>query len=102
MEALDWTLLSHQGDFSSGVRIGSGPSLADPHCLPCLELEKVPPIREFKREDRPPSPMVVDGEEEYKVEAILRHQGKGARRLYLVMWKGYPITEACWGPTCGG
>ena len=28
--------------------------------------------------------MVVDGEEEYEVEAILRHKGKGARCLYLV------------------
>ena len=42
--------------------------------------------------------MVVDGEEEYEVEAILRHKGKGTRRLYLVMWKGYPITEASWEP----
>ena len=42
--------------------------------------------------------MVVDGEEEYEVEAILRHKGKGAQCLYLVMWKGYPITEASWEP----
>ena len=51
---------------------------------------------EFEREERPPSPIVVDGEEEYEVEAILRHKGKGARRLYLVMWKGYLIIEASW------
>ena len=38
--------------------------------------------------------MVVDGEEEYEVEASLRHKGKGAPRLYLIMWKGYPIIEA--------
>ena len=41
---------------------------------------------------------MVDGEEEYEVEAILRHKGKGARCLYLVMCKGYPITEARWEP----
>ena len=42
--------------------------------------------------------MVLDGEEEYKVEVILRHKGKRARCLYLVMWKGYPTTEASWEP----
>ena len=53
---------------------------------------------EFEREERPPSPIVVDGVEEYEMEAILRHKGKGARHLYLVMSKGYPITEASWEP----
>ena len=32
------------------------------------------------------------------MEAILRHKGKGAWCLYLVMWKVYPITEASWEP----
>ena len=41
---------------------------------------------------------MVDEEEEYEVEAILRHKGKGARRLYQVLWKGYPVTEASWEP----
>ena len=39
---------------------------------------------------------MVNGEEEYEVGAILKHKAKGARHLYLVMWKGYPITEASW------
>ena len=98
MEALDWTLPSRQGDFSSGVRIGSSPSLADLSCLPCIEPKRFQRSKEFEREERPPSPVVVDGKEEYEVDAILRHKGKGARRLYLVMWKGYPITEASWEP----
>ena len=49
--------------------------------------------KEFKREKRLPSPVVVDGEEEYEVEVILRRKGKGAWCLYLMMWKEYPITE---------
>ena len=53
---------------------------------------------EFKSEERPPSPIVADGEEEYEVEAILKPKGKGARCLYLVMWKGYPIAKASWEP----
>ena len=48
--------------------------------------------------ERPPSPVMVEGHEEYEVEAILRHKGKGARRLYQVLWKGFPITEASWEP----
>ena len=55
--------------------------------------------REFERaEGSSPPPIVVEGHEEYEVEAILRHKGKGARRLYLVLWTGYPITEASWEP----
>ena len=42
--------------------------------------------------------MMVDGEEEYEVEMILRHKGQEARRRYLVLWTGYPITEASWEP----
>ena len=53
---------------------------------------------EFERVERPPSPMMVEGHEEYEVEAILRHKGKGARCLYQVLWKGFPITEASWAP----
>ena len=48
--------------------------------------------------DWPPLPIVVNGEEEFEVEAILRHKGTSARRLYQVLWKGYRITEASWEP----
>ena len=34
--------------------------------------------------------------EEFEVEAILRYKGSGVQRLYQVLWKGYPITEAIW------
>ena len=45
---------------------------------------------EFKRVERPPSLMMVEGHEEYEVEAILRHKGRGAQRLYQMLWKGFP------------
>ena len=48
-------------------------------------LKRFHQSEEFEREERPSSPIVVDDEEEYEVEAILRHKGKGAWRLDLVM-----------------
>ena len=48
--------------------------------------------------EKPPPPILVDGEEEYEVESILRHKGKGARRLYQVLWKGHLVIEASWEP----
>ena len=53
---------------------------------------------EFEREVNPPPPALVDGNLEYEIEAILRHQGKGARRQYLVLWKEYDLSEATWEP----
>ena len=53
---------------------------------------------EFVREVEPPPPELVEGVLDYEVEGILRHTGKGARRRYLVLWKGYPLSEAIWEP----
>ena len=48
--------------------------------------------------ERPPSPVMVEGHEEYEVEAILRHKAKSARHLYQVLWKGFPFIEVRWEP----
>ena len=53
---------------------------------------------EFLWEVEPPSPIHVGDTLEYEVEGILWHQGKGARRRYSVLWKGYPLHEATWEP----
>ena len=50
------------------------------------------------REVKPPPPELVEGHLAYDVEAIIRHKGTGSRRRYLVVWKGYPLTEATWEP----
>jgi hypothetical protein len=46
-------------------------------------------------EDRPP-PDIIQGEEEYEVEAILDHRGGKRRRQYLIKWKGYPSSDITW------
>ena len=45
-----------------------------------------------------PPPDLVDGEEEYEVEAILdsRKYGRGHKQQYLVKWKGYSNAKNQW------
>jgi hypothetical protein len=44
---------------------------------------------------RPP-PELLEGEEVYEVETILKHRRRGREIQYYVKWKGYPISEATW------
>ena len=46
---------------------------------------------------RPP-PDLIEGEEIYEVDNILRHRKRGRGYQYYVKWKGYPISEATWEP----
>ena len=48
-------------------------------------------------ETRPP-PDLVDGQQEYEVEAILTHQRYRGKYQYLVKWKGYDSSENTWEP----
>ena len=57
-------------------------------------LKKYHRSKEFERAGQPTPPIVVEGQEDYKVEAILRHKGKGAQYFYLMLWKSYRITKA--------
>ncbi|KAG2344888.1 hypothetical protein BDR05DRAFT_833452, partial [Suillus weaverae] len=45
-----------------------------------------------------PPPDLINGEEHYKIEQILRHKGTGSRCQYLVTWVGYDSTERMWLP----
>ena len=60
------------------------------------KLKKYIHSEEFLWEVHPPPPVVVEDHLEYEVEDLIRHQGKGNRWQYLVLWKGYPFTEATW------
>src|SRR5712671_470513 len=46
-------------------------------------------------------PDLIDGEEEYEVEAILNHRTFGHRHQaqYLIKWKGYPHSDNMWEPS---
>ena len=43
-----------------------------------------------------PLPELLEGEEVYKVETILKHRRRGRGYQYYVKWKGYPINKATW------
>ena len=48
-------------------------------------------------ENRPP-PDIIEGEEQWEVEAIISHKGMGTRRRYLIKWKGYGNADRTWEP----
>jgi hypothetical protein len=59
------------------------------------------PYRETRQygENYPrPPPDVIDGEEEFEVEAISGHHlhGKSRQLQYLIKWKGYPSADNMW------
>ena len=45
-----------------------------------------------------PPPEIVEGEEVYEVESILKHRRRGQTYQYYVKWRGYPISNASWEP----
>jgi hypothetical protein len=43
-----------------------------------------------------PIPELLDGEEVYEVESIMKHKWQGRGYQYYIKWKEYPITKATW------
>jgi hypothetical protein len=61
-------------------------------------LEKYIPSPIPGRHVEPPPPVVVEGELEYEVDAILDSRISRGALQYLVSWKGYDIGDRSWEP----
>ena len=48
--------------------------------------------------ERPPSPIIIDGEREYEVEDIISHRYAGNRLQYLIRWSGHREDDDSWEP----
>jgi len=44
----------------------------------------------------PPKPVIIEGEEEFKVEKILNKRVVWGKEKFLVRWKGYTVEEDMW------
>ena len=45
-----------------------------------------------------PPPDLINGEEEYEIEQIIRHHGAPSSHSFLIRWKGYSAEEDSWVP----
>jgi hypothetical protein len=45
-----------------------------------------------------PIPDIINGEEEFKIEGILKHKIKSRKTHFLIRWKNCPTTEDSWEP----
>jgi transposase InsO family protein len=65
--------------------------------FPVVKLLTAPPDPiPGRRNSPPPDPILIDGEEEYEVEAVLNSRMFRGRLQYLIQWKGYSYEHNSW------
>ena len=71
---------------------------------PVISVAQLEPYREdpFQREQPPPAPVTIEGDEYFKVEKVIRSdmrgRGRNRRMHYLVRWQGYGPEHDSWVP----
>jgi transposase InsO family protein len=65
--------------------------------FPVVKLLTAPPDPiPGRRSSPPPDPVLIDGEEEYEVEAVINSRMFRGRLQYLIQWKGYSYEHNSW------
>jgi hypothetical protein len=62
-----------------------------------LLMPYVETVEHRENYSRPP-PDMIEGEEQYEVEAIRAHRHHRRKLQYLIKWKGYPESDNTWEP----
>ena len=67
---------------------------------PVINISRVQKYRDQVegQKKKQPLPVIIEEEEEYKVEKILNKRKFRERDRYLIQWKGYTIEEDTWKP----
>ena len=90
---LDWknlkyTVLETVGP--NAVRLNTPGRIHPVFNINSIRLAADDPLPSQAQDDQEPEPIIVDGEEEYPVEAIVDERFHQRRKQYLVKWVGYP------------
>jgi hypothetical protein len=72
--------------------------LEDSQCIPCGASKALYQTEVHGENFSRLIPDILDREEVYNVETILKHRRRGQSYQYLIKWEGYPISEASWKP----
>ena len=93
-------ILDHKLGKGNAMRLELPPTYGIHDVISVLHLEPAPRAEDDPFGRTPPEavPEIIDGEEEWEVERILRKKGRGARTRYLVRWKMCTAEEDSWLP----